>query len=248
VFLTKRQRNDIFETLTACGLDPRSCQLRSDQVDFFHPDEVDLVHSASQSRFLIWRPEQPRPWLSRLPGLSRLRWIALPHDLYSATGIVGNTNWDRCALVRWPEILGKLGHWADEVDYETNAPDLWAELRQVTHVLTAAQSAEASNTPFTPAEQAEIGRRLDDIKQLVRQQFELTDEQLAAIDQRLDDAEEASKHTDRKTWLYTFYGAVISTAMTDAVPPAVIQTIVTTVLHGIGHLFGIGGLPPVITT
>ena len=114
--------------------------------------------------------------------------------------------------------------------------------------MATSQSADASNAPFTPDEQAEISNRLDEVKQLVREKFELTDEQLAAIDQRLDDAEEAARHSDRKTWLYTFYGAVMSTFMTDEIPPQVIQTVVSTVLHGIAHLFGIGGPPPVITT
>lgn len=44
-----------------------------------------------------------------------------------------------------------------------------------------------------------------------------------------------------------FYGGVMSTLMTDAVPPSVIQTVLTTVVHGIAHIFGIGGPPPVIT-
>jgi len=143
-------------------------------------------------------------------------------------------------------VLEQLGHWAREVSYVADTPDLWAELKQVPAVLRAGQSAQVSNAPFTADEQAEISRRLDDVKQLVRERFELTDDQLAAIDQRLNDAEEAAKHSDRKTWLYTFYGAVMSTFMTDEIPPHAVQTIVTTVLHGIGHLFGFGGPAPII--
>jgi uncharacterized membrane protein YraQ (UPF0718 family) len=119
-------------------------------------------------------------------------------------------------------------------------------LQQVPEVVAAAQAADASNEPFTSDEQAEIGRRLDEVKQLVRDQFELTPEQLAALDQRLDDAKEAAKRLGRKDWAMLFYGAVISTGLTDAVPPHVIQTVLSTVLHGIAHIFGIGGLPPMI--
>lgn len=70
--------------------------------------------------------------------------------------------------------------------------DLWAELREVPEVLTAAQAADASNAPFTADEQANIGGKLDDVKQLVREQFELTAEQVAAFDKRLDDIKAAS--------------------------------------------------------
>jgi hypothetical protein len=147
---------------------------------------------------------------------------------------------------RWADVLEQAKYWADQVRYVAQTPDLWEELRRAPKILAAAQQGESGNTPFTPDEQAEIAHRLDEVKKLVRERFELTDDQLAAIDQRLDDALEAAKHTDRKPWLYTFYGAVMSTFMTDEIPPHVIQTIVITVLHGIGHLFGLGGLPPII--
>jgi len=40
----------------------------------------------------------------------------------------------------------------------------------------------------------------------------------------------------------------MSTFMTDEIPPHVVQTIVSTVVHGISHLFGFGGPPPIIST
>jgi hypothetical protein len=144
--------------------------------------------------------------------------------------------------------MASLAAWAREVVYESGTPDFWTELQQVPEIMATAQAADASNAPFTPGEQAEISRRLDEIKNLVREKFDLTDEQLATMDQRLDEVKEEAKHQGRKTWLYTFYGAVMSTFMTDEIPPHVIQTIVTTVLHGIGHIFGIGGPPPIIST
>jgi hypothetical protein len=33
---------------------------------------------------------------------------------------------------------------------------------------------------------------------------------------------------------------------TYVVPPHVLNTILTTAIHGVGHLFGIGGLPPAL--
>ena len=92
---------------------------------------------------------------------------------------------------------------------------------------------DGSDELFTPDEQAEIARRIDEVRQLVQEKAELNDRQLAAIDQRLDHAEEASKRLGRKDWLVLLYGSVVSTTVTDAVPSGVIQTVVTTVLHGI---------------
>jgi hypothetical protein len=167
-------------------------------------------------------------------------------ERYDASMVVGSAVWDSCQSATWPQILANLGRWADEVNYETNTPDLWAELKRVPEVMAAAQSPEASNASFTPAEQAEVSSRLDEVKQLVRQQFELTDDQLAAVDQKLDELEEASKRLGRKDWATILIGGLVSVGMTDAVPPDVIQTVLSTVLHGLAHLFGIGGPPPMI--
>jgi hypothetical protein len=104
--------------------------------------------------------------------------------------------------------------------------------------MAASQAADAINAPFTPDEQSEISRELDEIKKLVRERFELTNEQLATIVQRLDHAEEASKRLGRKDWTMMFYGAVVSMFITDAVPTTVIQTVLSTAVHGIAHIFG----------
>jgi hypothetical protein len=162
--------------------------------------------------------------------------------------IVGGADWSHLTEAGWKQVIEGLAAWAQEVKYEVDTPDLWAELEQVPDVLTSAQAAEASNAPFTPNEQATISNRLDEVKNLVREQFELSADQLRAIDQRVDELKAASRRLGRKDWLMIFYGGLVSTFMTDAVPPGVIQTILTTVVHGIAHIFGFGGPPPIIST
>jgi hypothetical protein len=225
--LTTRQRNEIFGMIAARGLDPVSFEL-ADRTLSNRKSQADLLHKPTGSRFTVWHTQ-------------RL-------DMYHANVVVGGADQVGCTSVGWAELMARLGTWAAEVRYEMDTPDLWAELRRVPQVLAASQTPDASNAPFTPNEQSEIARRLDEIKKLVREQFELTTEQLAVIDQRLDDAEEASKRLGRKDWVAVFYGAVMSTFMTDAVPPNVIQTVLITVVHGIAHIFGLGGPPPIITT
>ena len=224
--LTRRQRNEIFAALDSKDVDPDDCELT--QPHRPGPDNstifAEVRHVPTNSVFE----------LSRSGEMDFYWWTV--HDGPHSPG--------RNRYENWAEMLDQLEHWADEVQYVADVPDFWVELRQVPEILAAAQAPDASNAPFTSDEQAEIGQRIDEIKQLVREQFELTSEQLDVIDQRLDDAKEAAKHSDRKTWLYTFYGAVMSTFMTDEIPPHVVQTMLTTVLHGIAHLFGFGGGPP----
>jgi hypothetical protein len=228
VLLTKRQRNAIFEALRARGVDPQSCALR-DPLSTWRQFSALIRHGSSLSRFRI-------KGYSAKPGT------------YVAFMTVGDTYQGRSSEGEWDTLMAALDTWAREVAYESDTPDLWTELQQVPEILATAQAGGASNKPFAPDEQAEISRRLDEIKNLVREKFDLTDEQLAAIDQRLDDAEEASKRLGRKDWLMMFYGGLVSTFITDAVPPTVIQTVLSTVIHGIAYIFGIGGPPPIIST
>jgi len=44
------------------------------------------------------------------------------------------------------------------------------------------------------------------------------------------------------------YGGMVSTVISGAVPPTVIQTALSAVVHGIAHIFGIGGPQPIIST
>lgn len=225
--LTKRQRNDIFEALQVEGIDPADCELSDSQPAPGNESRIEISHLPTNS------------WFRFFLAPARFSSIWLVYD-----GPFSGSPPKACK--DWTDVLEQLRYWAKEVQYVDVTPDLWTELQQVPAILATAQSEDASNEPFTPDEQAEIARRLDEVKQLVREQFELTSEQLAVIDQRLDEVREESKHQGRKTWLYTFYGAVMSTVMTDEIPPHVIQTIVTTVVSGIGHLFGIAGPPPIL--
>src|SRR5215469_3008329 len=224
--LTKRQRNAIFKTLAENGLDPARCDL--EQFELVAQGKTvgqgiaTVRHEASDSKFRFW-PDDDLDFR------------------YRASIKVGSVDADLRSSYDWDQLIDLLTTWARDVRHEIDTLDLWAALWEVPQVVAAVQAADASNAAFTPDEQAEIADRLEEVKQLVREQFDLTSEQLAAIDQRLDEVKEESKHQGRKTWLYTFYGAVMSTFMTDEIPPHVVQTIVSTVVHGISHLFGLGG-------
>ena len=233
--LTRRQRNDIFEVLQAKGVDPAHCELTtSGQTPLGERTLVEIRHVPTNSIFEL---AENRGWDGR-SGKPTFRWNIQDGPI--------SGGWHQ--YTDWEDVLSQLQHWAGEVKYVAAVPDLWEGLQRAPEILAAVHRPEIRSSPFTPNEQAEIASRIDEVKQLVRSQFQLTSEQLATIDDRLDYSKEASKHTDRKAWLYTFYGAVMSTFMTDEIPPHVIETVVTTVLHGIAHIFGIGGPPPIIST
>lgn len=60
--------------------------------------------------------------------------------------------------------------------------------------------------------------------------------------------EDASDRFSRKDWLMLFYGSMLGTFLTDAIPSSVIQTVLLTAAHGIARLFGFADPPSMITT
>jgi hypothetical protein len=226
VLLTKRQRNAIFETLAANGLDPASCALQDPASRA--ATVASLRHEASGSSFTLW-PDHDQA------------------GKYGASMSVGSADFGRRSACDWQELMGSLVGWAKEIRYETETPDLWAELQQVPEILAAAQSAEQTNTPFTPDQQADVSRRIDQVKDIVRRENpELTAEQRSAIEETLNEIKEATTRVGRKDWVMLANGALLGLIVNDLVPPHVVQGMFSLLITGIGHIFGFGGPPPIL--
>ena len=104
------------------------------------------------------------------------------------------------------------------------------------------ESADGSNSPFTSDEQAEISTGVDKVKDTVRRENpELAAVQMAAIEQALDEVQEASTRIGRKDWVMMADGALLSLVANGLVPPHVVQSIFHMLITGIGHIFGLGG-------
>lgn len=227
MLLTKRQRNEIFETIAANGLDPQSCTLK-DHFSILHSTEAVIRHRASRSHYRI-----------TMEGANG----------YRAHKRVGSAVPMRTSsAAEWNRLMANLADWAREVAYEVQTADFWTELGRLPAVLPASQVVDLGNAPFTPGEQAEVSRRVDQVKDVIRRENpELTAEQTSAIEQTLDEVKEATTRVGRKDWLMMANGALLSLIVNELVPPHVVQGVFHLLISGIGHLFGIGGPPPVIS-
>lgn len=200
--------------LAANGLDATKCELEP----WLEAPRTMLHHRPSKSFVDIVDSGDPI-------GYYRYRWHV--EDGPASPGITVCRNWG--------DLLEQIAYWAEEVAYVIETSDLWAELKRAPEIMTVARAAEPSNAPFTLAEQADISRSLDEIKKIVREKFELTSEQMSAIQDRLDDITEASERLNRKDWIMVLYGGLVSTFMTDAVPPGVVQVVLAMVIHAVAH-------------
>jgi len=153
---------------------------------------------------------------------------------------------DSCS--EWDDVVPLANYWAGEVKYVTETPDFWAELEQSRGMLATTDNEEVDNSPFTAAEQAEVSERLEQVKEQYRETPGLTDTQVRAIEQAIDDLKESasSGKTTRKDWKLLLYGQAMNLFVAYAIPPHVVQGIINTAIIGLGHLLGMGGVPPVL--
>jgi hypothetical protein len=129
-------------------------------------------------------------------------------------------------------VLAEVARWGKDVK-------AYAELRQRELDPAAAANVYASsaNTQFTVAEQYEISKQLRAIRESLKQNFKLSTEQAKRVEDRLNEAEEASRRLGRKDWILLFSGAVFSLILTDVITPDVAQHIFMVLTHGVSHLF-----------
>jgi tetrahydromethanopterin S-methyltransferase subunit G len=225
VELTKRQKNEIYEALTANGVDPSECTGPLRSFGGIKGD-IEIEHRRSGSKIYAWPDGKDHLYRGKrsLPG-------------------VANSQFVRCD---WSQLITQIEEWAKEVKYESDTPDFWEELKKSERLLAAVQAEESSNALFTADEQAEVARQIEGIKRQIRTSYELPAEQLAAIEQKLDEVREASQRVGRKDWVLILYGAAVGMFVNDSVPSHVVQGVLAMAVHGVAHIFGLGGLPPAI--
>lgn len=246
--ITRIKRNELFQAVEDGGLDPAECEL------------IPLAGNPYVGSYLEPRVREllrPHPPGQQLHGL-RVPILKITHRpsgaffginamadyLYGCESATDNEQTGQDDA-EWPDIVIAAHQWAEDVRKEYVDPDLWDELKRGGEFLAAALHREGpDNTPFTVREQAEILTRVKQIKSYIRATHELTSEQMARVEERLDRIERDSRRLGRKDWLMAFNGAVFSLVLSELIPQQAATHIVVMAIIGLGHLFGIGSPPP----
>jgi hypothetical protein len=217
--LTRIERNQLFGAIAASALDPAECYLNE------VGSAVIIGHNRSGSilRFL------------QAKG-NRLRY-EIHYD------VSDGHHYRFYRDLQLEKVIPSITQWANEVKEITDAPDLWAEMRHTRDFAVDIQRTDSANTPFTKDEQRQIVVELKAITEQVKEQFDLTSEQIAHIDEWQDEVTEASERIGRKDWRLLAYGTIINLVVTDALPPEVARHILSMFIQVIAHLF-LGGSGP----
>ena len=223
--LTQARRNEIYIAIAEGGLDPATCTLGT----------------SDESRFVI-NHESTASWFA-CSGLRLERYAATTADA-SLIMAVGTDPGTYLPVIRPDDMIRHLKKWAADVAEYERAPDLW-ELGSAADALReVAALAVGTNARFTPGEQTEIAKRLAEIRDYLRDHFELTGGQVSGIEEKLGELTEASKRVGRRDWVLIVEGAAVSLIVNATVPQhVVVQTMLLMIARGLGHLFG-RGVPP----
>lgn len=227
MMLGKVGRNKVYEAIAESGLDPAECEL-------VLADDKALITHESGSTF-----EFERDYRRMRDPIFRFKVNAAVADSSVRNFFTPCTIWD---------ISKSIREWADEVKLIVDMPDRWAESRRSREFITSIQRQYSANAPFTQDEQEQIEARVQEIKKQLEQQFELSSEQMTLIDEKLEEAVEASTRMGRKDWLIYSLGTITALIITATVTAGVGEHIFAMVIHGLAHLFTGGNEPPRILT
>ncbi len=234
--LTKLERNKIYDAIAGSGLDPAEFKLTVTSA------KTVISHVSGSTFEFAYKPGNAREAFSSAVrgeiGTVRGRYISIE------SVVIDGSQEIRDAAPNISDLMIDIREWADEIRLVLETPDLWAETQRSRDFAINIQQADAGNTPFTNDERRRIVVELEAIKEQVKEQFDLTSEQIAGIDQWKDEVAEASERIGRKDWRLLAYGTIINLVVTDALPPEVARHILAMFIQVIAHLFLGGGGPP----
>ena len=171
--------------------------------------------------------------------------MEMPRALYMPHVAARGSSWGG-VLAEVRDWLRQLAEFRRLTQRDGLMPDLWDEFRHSKELVISAPQHADDNSPFVPEERAAISAQIQDIKEYIKEVYEISGEQMSRIEERLDAAEESSHRIGRKDWVMAFNGAVFSLILSDLISQEAAQHILVMALTGLGHLFGIGEVPPSI--
>jgi hypothetical protein len=221
--LSKRERNQLYETIVTEGLDPAEFSLED---KFFR---VVITHnSGSTFKFS--------------PGMGSSR----AGSRFQVTAHVADGS-DQTVMETNVEDMTHYSflHWLTEVRATVGAPDYWEQMQRSQESIAVIRNGEFGNAPFAEDERRQIAAQFLEI-QIKFNQFQLPLEQRSQVEERLDELEAASCRLGRKDWLIMLMTTLSPVVISDTLTPGLSRHIFTMAINDLIHLFTAGREPPQI--
>jgi hypothetical protein len=109
--------------------------------------------------------------------------------------------------LNWKGVEAQFAKWVTNLSEELQIPDLWSTITGDTQLIRLA--ADQDNRPFTPDEQTQVKKALDEIKAYLIKTHNLSGDRLEAIERQLSYLDEASARLGRKDWTVILLGSLL---------------------------------------
>ena len=231
MLLNKRDRNRIYQTIKDKEFEPAEFELEDTG------ESVTITHNSGSTFEIYPEVQLYRAAAANEPGVKRATGrYEYKYNVVEGEHATGTTHY----IYTIRDLY--ITEWLDEIRETVGVPDFWDELKRGRQLVAEIQQ-ESGNSPFTDYERRQIVAQLQAIKAQVGEQFELTSEQIAQVNERLDEVAEASERMGRKDWLIYFLGTITALIIAATITSGMGDHIFTTVIQGIAHMF-IGGTEP----
>ena len=140
----------------------------------------------------------------------------------------------------WENQLGYVARWLNNIRRELATPDLWEAVQEEVRELPSG----GDDTPFSPAEQAELERHLRGVLETVKERHELTAGQLEGLEEKVDYLVAEAARARRFEWRRLMLGSLIEAMVVYGLEADAFRDLMRLAVTGVAHLFG---GPPLLT-
>lgn len=219
--MEKWQKNGIFKSVAAGGLELKECVL----------DDNDVGGR-----------------VTHLPSASYFDFEGDPRH-YTATTVVGEDHPGTIEFFGYAALNEQVQRWAKQVKVDVETPDLWAELEREREMLMGARYEQAENKPLSSEDQKELKRLLREVKDYAAKTYSLSATQALSLETRFAEVEAAAGRIGRKDLRLLLLGVMFEVILTDLLPRDSVRSILVLAITALDHLFGGGGsTPPMLLT
>lgn len=194
--LMASQRNDILWAIQNVGFDPSAFEWKKVNRKHSQFEKAPKLVYRGSSFYFLFESSPPNHIAEFSPGADH------PHERQ----VSGSWQGQIVCVHRWLEYLRR----------EVEAPDLWGAVAQGAALLGGSTEPGSANTSLTASERAQIAASLNELKDYAVATYELTAEQTAGFEGKVDYLIEASNRLGRKDWINLAMGLLLSQAVSGA--------------------------------
>ncbi len=194
--LLRSQRNRVYEILREAGLEPSEFAWSKEKIAGVLL--VSRLNHKDGTYYFQFSSHEVNSWCLACPG--RFRWVEYEYPK------------------NWEEQEDVFRRWVSSLKRELEAPDPWEELEHFTASLGVNLGEPGANEPIPAVEADQIGAQMARLGDRIVADFQLGEQEAAAVRSRLDYLAAAARRQRSRDWVHMVIGACATMAIACGLP------------------------------